>query len=390
MAKKANNEGSVFRDKSGRWRGAVTIYTADGKQKKKCFYGKTKREVTEKVNKMVNELKTNTYVEPSTLTLADWMRTWLNTYCRNEVRASTLVNYEIYVDRHIAPRIGNIRLCDVNAIVFQQFFNDRQKNGRLNGQGGLSPKTIKNMYDMVHRCLDQAVKLEMISRNPTDAVVLPKRVKQERKYLSIADQQKLQNCLEGEWMRMPILLDLYTGLRQGELLGLMWKDVHLEEETPYLRVTQTLNRLKNYGENKDKKTLLEIGYPKTPHSIRSIPLLPYIAEELRKYKQAQTEYLRENGITPNGYVFMNREGNWIDPRDFQRSFKSILKKNGIPELNVHGLRHTFATRALESGMSPKTLSKILGHSSVGFTLDTYAHVSDALMHDEMANLEGFL
>jgi integrase len=208
--------------------------------------------------------------------------------------------------------------------------------------------------------------------------------------LTVSEQQQLQSCLEGEWLRMAILLDLYTGMRQGELLGLMWKDVHLDADAPYLRVTQTLNRLKNYGDNVGKKTLLEIGIPKTGHSIRNIPLLPYIVNELKAYRQAQTDYLKERGIAANGYVFMNREGNWIDPRDFQRGFKCILKKNAIREINVHGLRHTFATRALESGMSPKTLSKILGHSSVGFTLDVYAHVSDALMHDEMANLEGFL
>lgn len=119
-------------------------------------------------------------------------------------------------------------------------------------------------------------------------------------------------------------------------------------------------------------------------------MLPEIAERLRQYKEQQALYNSMNGIQPNGYVFTNRAGNWIDPRDFQRDFKLTLKRCGIREINVHGIRHTFATRSLESGMSAKALSKILGHANVGFTLDTYAHVTEELMTDEMANLQGFL
>ena len=104
----------------------------------------------------------------------------------------------------------------------------------------------------------------------------------------------------------------------------------------------------------------------------------------------QEKYMHEHGIIPNGYVFTSITGTWIDPKNFQRDFKLTLKRCGIREINVHGIRHTFATRALESGMSVKTLSKILGHANVGFTLDTYAHVTDELMTDEIANLQGFL
>ena len=390
MAKRGNNEGSIYKDKQGRWRGVVTIYTAEGKQRKKYFYGKTKRDVTEKVNQVLNELRLNTYIEPSGMTLIEWLNTWLDVYCRNEVRESTLVNYEIFVEKHIAPTIGNIRLCNLNPVILQRFYNDKQNNGRLRGNGGLSPKTIKIIHDMLHRALDQAVKLDMIIKNPADSVTLPRIIKKERRYLTVEEQRLLQSHLKDDAIGTAILLDLYTGMRQGELLGLMWKNVHLDCDAPYLRVTQTLNRLKNYGEFKDRKTILEIGYPKTQHSIRNIPLLPVIVEKLRCYKDVQEKYMKEHGIIPNGYVFTSNTGNLIDPKNFQRSFKLILKKSGIREINVHGIRHTFATRALESGMSVKTLSKILGHANVGFTLDTYAHVTDELMQDEISNLQGFL
>ena len=390
MAKRGNNEGSIYKDKQGRWRGVVTIYTVEGKQKKKYFYGKTKREVTDKVNQVLNELRLNTYIEPSGMTLIEWLNTWIDAYCRNEVRESTLVNYEIFAEKHIAPTIGNIRLCNLNPVILQRFYNDKQHNGRLRGSGGLSPKTIKNIHDMLHRALEQAVKLDMILKNPADSVTLPKIIKKERRYLTVEEQHLLQKQLKDDAIGTAILLDLYTGMRQGELLGLMWKNVHLDCDAPYLRVTQTLNRLKNYGEFKDRKTVLEIGYPKTPHSVRNIPLLPNIAEKLRIYKGMQEKYMHEHGIIPNGYVFTSSTGNWIDPKNFQRDFKLTLKRCGIREINVHGIRHTFATRALESGMSVKTLSKILGHANVGFTLDTYAHVTDDLMNEEIANLQGFL
>jgi hypothetical protein len=147
MAKRGNNEGSIYKDKQGRWRGVVTIYTAEGKQKKKYFYGKTKREVTDKVNQVLKELRLNTYFEPSRITLIEWLNTWLDVYCRNEVRESTLVNYEIFAEKHIAPTIGNIRLCNLNPVILQRFYNDKQNNGRLRGNGGLSPKTIKNIHN---------------------------------------------------------------------------------------------------------------------------------------------------------------------------------------------------------------------------------------------------
>lgn len=391
MPKRGNNEGSVYKDKQGHWRGVVTLYNADGKPKKKFFYGKTKREVTEKVNQTLNELRTNTYIEPSKTTLYEWLCTWLDTYCRNSIRPTTLVNYETYIHRHIQPNIGSIRLCNLSTLVLQQFYNDRLKNGNLTKAGGLSPKTLRNMHNMLHKALDQAAALEMIAKNPSDYVVLPKRIKQERKFFTVEEQQALQACLPSERMGMAILLDLYTGMRQGELLGLMWKNVHIDlNGTSYIQVKQALNRIKVDDPNSDKKTALVIGIPKTPHSIRTIPLLPEIAKVLEEYRLQQKAYFREKDIPHSGYVFTNSNGDWIDPRDFQRDFKLILQRNGIREINVHGLRHTFATRALESGMSIKTLSQILGHANSGFTMDTYAHVTETLKADEMASLQGFL
>lgn len=130
MTKKANNEGSIYKDKQGRWRGQVTLPSADGKVKKKYFYGKTKKEVIDKVNELLNQLRTNTYIEPCKMTLYEWLCTWLDTF-NSDIRMTTKVNYETYVNKHIKNSIGGYKLCELNTPIIQQFYMDKSKNGRL-------------------------------------------------------------------------------------------------------------------------------------------------------------------------------------------------------------------------------------------------------------------
>lgn len=390
MAKKGNNEGSIYKDKQGRWRGQVNIPSADGKVRRKYFYGRTRKEVAEKVNELLRQIKTDTYIEPCKTTLYGWLCTWLDSYC-SDIRMTTKVNYETYVHKHIKHSIGGYKLCELNTLVIQQFYNEKVKSEKIDGSGGLSPKTLKNLHNMLHKAINQAVYLGMIQKNPTDFAVLPKNKKKEMRYFTADEQKRLQEAIKGHRLEILILLALFTGMRRAELLGLTWKDVHIDlNGQSYLKVTQTLNRIKNPDENAERKTLLIITEPKTQHSIRTIPLLPDIAEKLKTHHMQQTKYLRSIGLPPADFVFTSRTGTPLEPRDFQRDFKNILEQNGLPIVNVHGLRHTFATRSLESGMSVKTLSKILGHSSVGFTLDVYAHVTETLKVEEIGKLQGFL
>ena len=391
MGRNGNGEGSIYKDKQGRWRGQVNLPSVDGKVRRKYFYGQTRKEVADKVAELMNQIRNNTYIEPCKVTLYEWLCTWLDQYCKNEVRLSTYVNYDTYVQRHIRNTIGGYKLCELNTTILQAFFNAKSKNGKLDGSGGLNPKTIKNMHDMLHRALNKAVHLDMILKNPSDFVTLPKRKKSEMRFLTLDEQKALQEALKGERLEMPVLLALYTGMRQGEMFGLKWTYVHLEsKDFAWLRVVQAVNRFSDRAGEGTKKTFLGLSEPKTPHSIRSIPLLPYIAERLREYKLEQEEYFREHSIPMTEMVFTTKAGNLVDPRDFQRDFKLLLKRKGLREINVHGLRHTFATRALESGMNIKTLSQILGHSSVAFTLDTYAHITEDLKFEEMSAMNSFL
>lgn len=391
MAKKANSEGSIYKDKQGHWRGVVTLYCENGVPKRKYFYGKTKREVTEKVNATLTEIRNNTYTEPSKVTLYEWLCTWLDTYCRGELKQTSIVNYETYIEKHIKPTIGNIKLSELSVLTLQNFYNNKSRSGKLDGTGGLSPKTMRNMHAMIHTALKRAQMIGLINRNVSEMTTTPKLVKKERLFFTVEEQKKLQDCLPGERMGMAILLDLYTGMRQGELLGLPWRNVYINlNGESYLKVTQTLNRIKNPDSTSEKKTLLAVGTPKTTYSIRTIPLLPEIAEKLYQHKLEQQRYFAEKGLPESEFVFTATNGKPIDPRDFQRDFKQLLKRHNIRVINCHGIRHTFATRSLESGMDIKSLSRILGHSSIQISLDLYAHVTEQLQMEQMANLRSFL
>lgn len=391
MSKKANSEGSVYKDKQGHWRGVVTLYCDNGVPKRKYFYGKTKREVTEKVNKALTEIHDNTYTEPCKVTLYEWLCTWLDTYCRGELKPSTIVNYETYIEKHIKPTIGNVKLCDLTPMLLQRFYQEKSKNGRLDGQGGLSPKTMRNLHTMIHTGLEKAYTIGYLTRNTADLVSTPKLVKQERLYFTADEQKELQKYLPDERIGMAVLLDLYTGLRMGELLGLPWKNVYIDTEgESYIRVTQTLNRIQNPDRNSSTKTILTIGTPKTSYSIRTIPLLPEIAEKLLLHREKQMQMLKDNGLKDSELVFTASNGKPYDPRNFQTEFRNLLIRHNIRVINVHGMRHTFATRSLESGMDIKTLSRLLGHSSIQISLDLYAHVTDQLQAEHIANLRGFL
>ncbi|MCR4645962.1 MAG: tyrosine-type recombinase/integrase [Oscillospiraceae bacterium] len=170
----------------------------------------------------------------------------------------------------------------------------------------------------------------MIPKNPADHVVLPKRKKADMRFFTVEEQKQLQEATKGNRMEMPILLALYTGIRQRELLGLPWKNVHIDlAGQSYIRITQTLNRVINTDKSSPNKTALVICEPKTVHSIRTIPLLPEIAEKLAQYRIWQTAYLKSNGYPNNGFVFLTTTGTFIEPRDFQRDYKKILRQNGI-------------------------------------------------------------
>ncbi len=373
--KRGNGEGSISKRPDGTWWARITTgVDKNGKQKRKAFYGKTRQEVQKKMTAALNDINLNIYTEPSKLTLEMWLNTWLNEYALNSIKQSTRVSYETFITKHINPIIGKHKLQNLRPDIIQKFYNDKLENGRLDGKGGLSPKTIKNIHVMLHEALGQAFKNGLISRNVTEAVTLPKITKKEMRVLTSDEQSRLLKLCSNENNGIFIILALSTGMRLGEILGLQWKDIDFTNKL--LTIKRTVNRLKNYDSNIDAKTTLIINSPKTENSIRVIPLNDKILKYLKSYKAFQTKKYFSTGI-PIGqdtFVFPNSFGNIGEPKTYQNIFTALTKQADIKNSHFHCLRHTFATRALEEGIPAKTVSEILGHANVSTTLDLYSHV----------------
>jgi len=369
MAKKrGNNEGSIFKRNDGKWCSQLTVgKNLDGSPKRKYFYGKTRQEVSQKMNKAINSLMTGSFVDSSSITVAEWLHIWLFEYKRNSVRPSTFDSYETLSRVHICPALGIIKLKDLRPEHLQNFYNEKF-------QSGLSTRTIKYLHTIMHAALKQAIKNNLVVRNVSEATTLPKQKKSEIKILSIQEQTKFINALDGDRLKAAFILALSTGVRQGELLALRWKYVDLVEGT--IKIRSNLQRVNNSDPNVPTKTILIFQEPKTQNGNRTIPLPDAIVEILKQHRKSQLEEKLVAGelYENNDLVFATVLGKPIDPKNLVRRFKLLLKQAELDYINFHALRHTYATRLLEINEHPKVVQELMGHSDVRITLDIYSHV----------------
>jgi integrase len=240
---------------------------------------------------------------------------------------------------------------------------------------------VRKIHQVLHGALKQAVKNQLVVRNVSEATTLPKlQQTREVRALTLEEQQKFLKALEGHRLATAFKVLLGTGLRRGELLALTWKDVDLANAT--LTVRQSLVRVKGQ---------LLFQEPKTKTSKRTIPLPDDLVAELKAHKarQAQEKLLAGPAYEDNGLVFANELGQPLDPRSFIRWFYQIRDKAGLPkDVNLHALRHTYATRLLERGVSLKVIQQLLGHSKFDVTADIYSHVAPELQREAVAVLNG--
>lgn len=392
--KKGKGEGNIRQRADGTWEARFTAGKKDdGKQIQRSIYGKTRAEVSKKLIEVLNELNTGDYIPPNKLTLAIWLELWLKQYASIILRPSTYISYEGYIYNHINPVMGGILLKDLTSERIQVFYNDKFQNGRTDGKGGLSPKTIRNLHNMLHKALDQACRNNLIAKNIAKHSVLPKRERKEMRVLSRKEQKELILKIGTERLGFAILFDLSTGLRIGELCGLKWQDIDFSKKT--FQVRRTLQRLKTskteQQESETAKTKVVEGKVKTDKGYREIPIQDKIFTELLEYQERQKQEKEEasDAYTGNDYVFTSPIGGAVEPSTMRDMFNRLLKLANIEHANFHALRHTFATRAIESGVPIKAVSDILGHATVQLTMDLYCHSSMDLKRDavnKMADL----
>lgn len=361
MAKKrTNGEGTITKLKSGKYMGKIMIgWKKDGKPNRVSVYGKSEKEVSIKLRELASQLDKGTYVQPNKYTFGEWIKRWLQDYKSINIKPRTYDTYESQINNHIIPHLGYIALRNIKSPHIQSFYNTKYNNGN-----GLSSATIRKIHNIIYASLKQAQNIDLIVKNPAEYVELPS-LEQKTIRAFTEDEHALffEFAKKSDYYNAFILAD-DTGIRIGELLALTWNDIDFKNRQ--ISITKTISIIKDRKETSAKKYTLIVQKPKTKASIRKVPLTQ------RAYKML-LELKLKNSLD-NQLVFPSRKGTYINPRNFERSFSKIVNRAGIDKCNCHTLRHTFATRCFEKGISIKIISKWLGHSKIAHTLDIYTHI----------------
>lgn len=377
MAKRSNGEGTLFQRKDGLWCGSCYV-SINGVSRRKYVYGKMQKEVKEKLKALQYNNENGLVLESSSMLFQDWMQIWLENYKCKLVKATSYYGYQNVFETHILDSyIGRIPLKKLTTTILQGFYNEKLTNGRRDGKGALSPTTVKRIHILIKSCLEQAVKNEMLSKNVSKAVILPPKSKMEFTPFTVDEVHKLLESAKKDSHIFPLLiLEVYTGLRKGELLGLQWQDIDFENKKLFVR--HNLCRIPKVDENGKRYSVLELMEPKTAKSKRILPLNDCAISVLKEHKKQQNLWILKNRdiYQDKNIIFSTRTGNFIHPRDVSKRFHRILEKAGLERKRFHDLRHTFASILLNEGESVKMIQELLGHSTITTTLDIYSHISE--------------
>ena len=378
--KRGNNEGSIRKRRDGRWEAQYSVKRqSDGKTVRRSIYGKSRQEVQEKLQEVLVSIHQDEYIEPSRITVGQWLYQWLRTYCLSLKKNSTCTGYEDEIKLHIVPYLGSIRLQDLKPQQVQLAVNALVQQGK-------APATVRKAHAILHAALGRAVIDQMIKHNPSEYTVLPKMERHDIRYLTQTERfiQHLPDCSVGR----ALYFILGTGIRAGELSGLRWSDVQDDRFT----VRQTVRRNRDFTEGTPTRTHLEFGTPKSNAGHRAIPLTTKMQELIQEHRrlQAVTRLAAGEEWNDNDLVFCTELGTPYELRNLNRVLHRTLVKAGLHTMGAHSLRHSFATRAVEAGMDIRTLSEILGHTQVSLTMQLYVHSNMETKKKEMEKMDAYL
>ena len=351
------------------------VYTADGR-KRKTVYGRTRAEVAKKLNRALADSEDGHIFNDEGLRVGEYLESWLESSVRGNVSPRTYTNYRLQVRRPLAPALGRIKLKDLTPFKVQGLYRSKLDSG-------LSNASVRYTHAVLHRALKQAVKWSLVPRNVAEAVDAPRVRREEITPLSHTQSRAFLTAAGGDRFEALYVIALTCGLRQGELLGLKWSDVDLGAKT--LRVNRQVQRQRD-GDG------LVFAEPKNA-SRRTVPLTATAVEALRRHGKRQAEErIRVGSLYEDaGLLFASETGTPLDAQNVvNRSFKPLLKRAGLPSIRFHDLRHTCATLLLAKGVHPKLVRSLLGHASIGITMDLYSHWAPAMGDQVAAAMEDVL
>lgn len=358
--RRGSGEGAIYqRESDGKWCATVEVGFVDGKRRRKTIYGKTRKEVTEKLRKLQREQDAGVNIAPDQQTVQEFLERWLEQVVRVRNRLGTYEEYARTVRLYLNPAIGSRQLAKLTPEQVQAMLN------RLIARE-LAPRTVRNVRAVIRRALNQALKWGYVPRNVATLVEVPRAEKFAVKPLTPEQAREFLKAVEGHRLEALYRVALSLGLRRGEILGLRWEDIDFDRET--LTVTGAMQR---------RGGRLQRVLPKTESSVRKLYVPAVLLEVLLRHKERQgaERALGEDEWQEHGLVFPSTVGTPMEPGNLHRHFKSILKQVGLPATTrFHDLRHSCATLLLAQGIPLIVVRDMLGHSQISTTADIYGHV----------------
>ncbi len=387
--KRGRGEGSIFRRKDGRWSSVLSIGSGNGRRKRKTFYGPTEADVQDQITKAKNDVRLGLPISFDRQSVKEFLDRWLEESVKPSVRPLTHQQYSQHVRLYLSPVLGKFRLSKLLPQHVQALVNQQLKQG-------LSARTAQLSLAILRHALESAVKWGLVGRNVAKLADSPRVKRPETKPFNPAQARRFREAIKGKRWELAYLTALTLGLREGEVLGLRWHDIDLEKRT--LAVNHSIQRIRSEKEGESSK--LQFVEVKTNRSRRTISVPASLAAALKEHRTQQLRARLAAGSDwkDHGLVFATSIGTAIEKSNLHRDFKAIIEKANenvapevkLPSIRFHDLRHSTASLLLVQGIHPRAIMELLGHSRIGVTMDTYAHVMPAMMQDVADKMDAIL